>query len=175
MTELVGTMLLLGMTIVAGFALFGFVRNQAGQSELSYAESVGGTNNYLAERFVVTLLSFTSNTVTVYIYTNGQIATQVAQIEVYGPTRSAMDVVYDAAHVTTADPTSCAGQIQATSSYESPMLGTGTGSFDEKVNYAGSVTLTLPSCLGMKFSSGEVYFVDVLAMNGNTDLYYQVM
>jgi hypothetical protein len=174
-TELVASMLLLAMTIVAGFALFAFVRSQAGISELSYAQSVGGTDSYLSERFVVTLLSFTSNSVSVYLYTNGQIPTQVAQVEVYGPTRSALDVVYSAAEVTTNDPPSCSGQVKATSSNESPMLGTGTGTFDEKVNYAGSVTLSLPSCSGLTFTTGDVYFVDVVGMNGNTAVYYQVM
>jgi hypothetical protein len=174
-SELVATMLLLAMTIIAGFALFGFVRDQAGISELSYAQSVGGTNSYLAERFVVTLLSFTSTSVSVYLYTNGQIPTQVAQIEVYGPTRGALDVVYDAAHVTTTNPPSCAGQIAATSSYETPMLGAGTGTFDEQVNYAAAVTLTLPTCAALAFTPGDVYFVDVVGMNGNTAVYYQVM
>jgi len=37
---------------------------------------VGGTLNFLQERFVIPLVSYTSNTVTVYIYNNGQIVDQ---------------------------------------------------------------------------------------------------
>jgi len=168
-------MLLLAMTLVAGFALFAFVRNQASASELSYAQSVGGTNSFLAERFVVTLLTFTSRSVSIFLYTSGQIPTQVAQVQIYGPTMDAMDVVYDASHVTTTEPPSCAGQTGATSSNETPMLGTGTGSFDQQVDYAGAITLSLPSCSGLTFTSGDVYFVKVLGINGNTAAFYQVM
>jgi len=52
-TELITAMLLIAMTLVAGFAVFGYVRLQANVSELSYAQSVGGTMSYLQERFVV--------------------------------------------------------------------------------------------------------------------------
>ncbi len=165
--------MLLAMTLVAGFALFGYVRNQANVSELSYAQNVGGTMSYLQERFVVPVVTYTSTTITVYIYTDGQIPSQLAQIEVYGPSRSAMDVIYDANYVTVSNPSSCAGQTSATSSNESPMLGTGPTSLSVKVNYVGSIVLKLPSCSGLGFQPGTIYFVKLLGINGNTAVYYQ--
>jgi flagellin-like protein len=174
-SEIVASMLLIALTLVAGFALFGFVRGQASASELSYAQSVGGTNQYLSERFTVTLLAFTSSAVSIYLYTNGQVPSQIAQVEVYGPTRLSMDIVYDANHVTVSNPPSCAGQSAASSSNESPMLGTGAGSFLDKVNFPGIVTLTLPSCSGLSFQAGNTYFVKVLGQYGNTASYYQAM
>ena len=174
-SEIIGTMLLIAMTLVAGIAIFGYVRLQANASQLSYAQSVGGTMAFLKERFVIALVSYTSNSVTIYVYTNGQLPSQFAQVEVFGPTKSAMDLVYDANYVTTNTPASCKGQITASSSNESPMLGTSTGSFSVKVNYVTSIVLTLPSCSGLSFQSGNTYFVKLLGQYGNTATYYQVM
>ena len=172
---MISTVLLIAMTLVAGFAIFGYVNAQAGVSELSYAQSVGGTMSFLQERFVPSLVTFTSSTITVYIYTNGQIPSQFAQIEVYGPTRSAMDVVYTANVVTVTNPASCRGQTAASTSNESPMLGTGASDLSVKVNYVGSIVLTLPSCSGLSFQAGNTYFVALLGRYGNTAVYYQEM
>lgn len=175
LSELISTLLLVAMTLVAGVAIFGFVNTQAGVSELAYAQSVGASESFLQERFVASLVSYTSSSITVYIYTNGQIPSQFAQIEVYGPTRSAMDVVYDANHVTVSNPASCRGQTTASSSNENPMLGTGTSSLSVKVNYVGSIVLTLPTCSGLSFQAGNTYFVSLLGRYGNTAVYYQGM
>jgi len=168
-------MLLIAMTLVAGFAVFGYVRLQANVSELSYAQSVGGTMSYLQERFVVAQVTYTASAVTVYIYTNGQIATQFAQIEVYGPTRATLDVTYDANYVTVANPAACRGQTTASISNENPLLGTGTGKLSVKVNYVTSVVLTLPACAGLNFVAGNTYFIKLLGTFGNTAVYYQGM
>ncbi len=168
-------MLLIAMTVMVGFVVFGYVHLQAGASELSYAQSVGGTLSFLQERFVIALVTYTSNSVTIYVYTNGHVPSQLAQVEIYGPTRSTMDVVYDANFVTVSNPASCRGQIQASSSNESPILGTTTGSFSVKVNNVASIALTLPSCSGLSFQPGNMYFVKLLGQYGNTATYYQVM
>lgn len=163
------------MTLVAGFAIYGFVNTQAAVSELSYAQSVGGTMSFLQERFVATLVTYTSTSVTVYIYTNGQIPSQFAQIEVYGPTRDGMDVVFTANYVTVSNPPTCRDQTPASTSNESPMLGTSASDLSVKVNYVGSIVLTLPSCLGLSFTAGNIYFVALLGRYGNTAVYYQEM
>src|SRR2546428_8125894 len=95
-SELTGTLMTMAITLIAGSAVFGYVRNQANVSELAYGQNVGGTLNYLQERFVIPLVSFSPNSVTIYLYNNGQIPDQFTQLEIYGPSRSAMDVVYDA-------------------------------------------------------------------------------
>ena len=174
-SEIISAILLIAMTLVAGFAVFGYVRLQANISELSYAQSVGGTESYLQERFVTALVAYTSSTVTIYIYTNGMLPTQLAQVEVFGPTRAAMDVVYDANHVVVTNPPVCRGQSAASSSNESPMLGTGTGTLSVKINNVGSVVLTLPTCSGLTFTAGNIYTVKLLGINGNTAVYFQAM
>ena len=57
----------IAVTLVAGTTVFGYVRSQANLSELALSQNVGGTLNFLQERFVVPLVSYTSNTVTIYI------------------------------------------------------------------------------------------------------------
>lgn len=172
---MISTVLLIAMTMVAGFAIFGYVNAQAGVSELSYAQSVGGTMSLLQERFVPSLVTYTASYITVYIYTNGQIPSQFAQIEVYGPTRASMDVVYTANSVIVSNPPACRGQTPASTSNENPMLGTSASDLSVKVNYVGSIVLTLPSCAGLSFLAGNVYFVALLGRYGNTAVYYQGM
>ena len=166
--------MMMAITLVAGTAVFGYVRTQANISELAYGQNVGGTLNFLQERFVIPLVSYTSNTVTVYIYNNGQIVDQFTQLEVYGPTRSAMDIVYDANYATVNNPASCRGQTPG-GNLETPPLGPYPSSFSVKINYDGSVTLKLPTCTGLSFQPGVTYFVKILGQYGNTAVYSQGM
>ena len=164
----------IAVTLVAGTTVFGYVRSQANLSELALSQNIGGTLNLLQERFVIPLVSYTSNSITIYIYNNGQATGKFTQIEVYGPTRSAMDIVYDTNYATVSNPPACRGQTPA-GTLETPPLGANTGSFSVKVNYDGSLTLTLPTCSGLSFLPGNTYFVKVLGQYGNTAVYSQVM
>ena len=164
----------IAVTLVAGTTVFGYVRSQANLSELALSQNVGGTLNLLQERFVVPLVSFSSNSVTIYIYNNGQTADQFTQLEVYGPTRSAMDIVYDTNYATVNTPAACRGQTPA-GTLETPPLGASTTSFSVKVNYVASITIKLPTCGGLSFQPGVTYFVKILGQYGNTAVYYQAM
>jgi len=164
----------MAITLVAGTAVFGYVRNQANVSELAYGQNVGGTLNFLQEKFVIPLVSYSSNSVTIYVYNNGGATDQFTQLEVYGPTRSAMDIVYDANYATVNNPASCRGQTAA-AGLETPLLGVLPTAFSVKVNYDGSITMRLPTCSGLSFQPGNTYFVKVLGQYGNTAVYSQVM
>ncbi|TLY12150.1 MAG: hypothetical protein E6K84_07345, partial [Thaumarchaeota archaeon] len=146
-SELTGTLMTIAVTLVAGTTVFGYVRSQANLSELALSQNVGGTLNLLQERFVIPLVSYTSNSVTIYIYNNGQATGKFTQIEVYGPTRSAMDIVYDTNYATVSTPASCRGQTPA-GTLETPPLGVNPTSFSLKVNYVASITIKLPTCGG---------------------------
>src|SRR5712692_10519382 len=135
-SELSGTLMMIAITLVAGTAVFGYVRTQANVSELAYGQNVGGTLNFLQERFVIPLVSYSSDSVTIYLYNNGQTVDQFTQLEVYGPSRSAMDVVYDANYATVNNPASCKGQSPG-GNLETPALGVFPTSFSVKVNYDG--------------------------------------
>src|SRR2546427_10783407 len=94
-SELTGTLMTMAITLVAGTAVFGYVRNQANVSELAYGQNVGGTLNFLQEKFVIPLVSYSSNSVTIYVYNNGGATDQFTQFKVYGQTRSPMVMVYN--------------------------------------------------------------------------------
>jgi hypothetical protein len=164
------------VTLVAGTTVFGYVRSQANLSELALSQNVGSTLGFLQERFVVPLVSYSSNSVTIYIYNNGQTTDQFTQIEVYGPTRSAMDIVYDTNYATVNSPVACREQTPA-GNLETPPLGATPSSFSVKVNNIASITIKLPNCAQpqLSFQPGTTYFVKILGQYGNTAIYYQAM
>src|SRR5438445_13623447 len=90
----------MAITLAAGATVFGYVRSQANLSELALSQNVGGTLNFPQERFVIPLVSYTSNSITIYIYNDANATDQSTPLEVSGPTRSAMGIVsaanYDA-------------------------------------------------------------------------------
>jgi len=58
-SELVGTLIMVAITLVAGAAVFGWINGQAGTSENAYGVSVANNVNFLRERFVVVTQTFT--------------------------------------------------------------------------------------------------------------------
>ena len=85
-SELMGTLLMVGITLVAGFAIFGFVNGQAASSENQYGASVAQNVNYLRENFVIVSVQFPStscsnfnattrfcNQATIAVYNNGAV------------------------------------------------------------------------------------------------------
>ena len=60
-SELVGTLLMVAVTLVAGAAVFSWINGQAGTSETAYGNSVASNINYLREHFVVVAQSFAAN------------------------------------------------------------------------------------------------------------------
>jgi len=96
-SELMGTLLMVGITLVAGFAIIGFVNGQAAASENQYAGSVAANVNYLKEHFVIVSIQFYNtggangacvvssgqtwcNEVSISIYNNGAVYLNVKQI-----------------------------------------------------------------------------------------------
>src|SRR2546427_10177239 len=85
-SELTGTLMTMAITLAAGATVFGYVRSQAKLSELALSQNVGGTLNFLQQRFVIPLVRYTSNSITIYIYNNCKATNQFTQLEAYRPT-----------------------------------------------------------------------------------------
>jgi len=95
-SELMGTLLMVGITLVAGFAIFGFVNGQAATSENQYGASVANNVNYLRESFVIVSVQFYNtggvngacvtsgqkwcNEFSVSVYNNGAVTLNIKQI-----------------------------------------------------------------------------------------------
>ena len=168
-------MLSLGVTLVAGVAVWGYARSQAGVQETQLANAVNGNVNFLSEQFVVAQVVYASNAITIYIYNSGQAISQFAQIEVYNSTRTKIDLTYTALKVTDLNhPGTCS--VTATTSLESPsLLGSVPTSFTVSVGTVSSITLTFPGCYTGTFKAGFTYFVNLLGRYGNTVTYFQAM
>ena len=89
-SELIGTLIMVAITLVAGFAIFGYVNGQAATSENQYGQSVANNVNYLREEFSVVSVQFThcSGTpeyctgITVAIYNKGAVTLTISSISV---------------------------------------------------------------------------------------------
>ena len=167
-------MLTISITLLAGFAVFGYVNSQAGANESQYGQAVGQTVEYLEERFVVTQFAFTAGTpgsLTIYLYNNGKVDLRLVQIEIYNSSRS-LDVTYTAAGATDVLNPTCTA---TTTSAESPVLGTGSGALDISEGSVSTVILTLPSCLPYSnWGVSGVYYASITAQYGNQVAYYEV-
>jgi hypothetical protein len=166
-------MLAIAVTLIAGAAVFGYVNAQAGVTERQLGTGVGGTVNYLQERFAVVDLYFASSSqVTVYVYNSGNIALSPVEIILYNSGRS-LYLTYTASTVAYTTP-NC-GSFTATTSNESPLLWNPTTGSGLKVSIQAfqAIALTLPTCSGASFVSGTTYVVNVVGLYGNSVTYYQ--
>jgi hypothetical protein len=58
LSELLATLIMLAVTLIAGAAVFGWINGQAASSEGAYGQSVANNVNFLNERFVVLTETF---------------------------------------------------------------------------------------------------------------------
>ncbi len=165
-------MLTIAVTVVAGAAVFSYVNGQAGVSERQYGQSIGGTVQFLEERFTVVQLNYTSSSVTIWLYNMGQINLSPVQVLLYNNGRSNY-LLFNATKIISYKPTSCT--TAASTTYENPLLWnskTASG-LSVPIQIVQKVTLSLPSCSGASFVSGSAYTVSILGVNGNVVVYSQ--
>ena len=170
-----GVMLSLGVTLVAGVAVWGYARNQSVVQEQVLGNSINGNVNALNEQFVVAQVAYASNSITIYVYNSGQIPAQFAQIEVYNSTRTKIDLTFTATKVTDLNHAGTCAPT-ATTSLESPaLLGIAPTSFIVNSGSVSALTLTFPGCYTGTFKPGFTYFLNLLGRYGNTATYFQAM
>jgi len=181
-SELVGSLLAIAITITAGAAVFGYVNGQSAVTEKQYGQGVGAVVNQIQEKFTVFDLSFpSSNSISVWIYNTGSLTLQLSSIRVYNSSGSMSlgynyttsgqtktDYVYDLKGTS-------ACKIAA-ASYESQPI----SSVSDNMRVTQLVTLTMPptrsGCpsYGHSFVSGKTYSVTVLGLYGNVETASQV-
>ena len=191
-SELVGSILAIAITIIAGAAVFGYVNGQAGVTEKQYGQSVGAVVNQMQEKFVIFDLSFPTtpstcysgssyHCISVWTYNTGQTYLLLVSIRVYDSAhlinlvynytvsgQTVTDYVYDL--------NSASGCKTAAVNYENPTV----SNFNTNVNTALILTLTIPptqsGCpsFGQSFQSGTAYSATALAIYGNVETASQV-
>ena len=98
-SEILGTLIMVAITLIAGAAVFGWINGQAANSETAYGNSVSNNVNFLNERFVEVSQTFTgsgANNVCAggtspnlqctganfWVYNNGQLSFTLSSIQI---------------------------------------------------------------------------------------------
>ena len=195
-SELLATLILIAITLIAGAAVFGFVNGQAGVSEKQYANSVASNINYLNEHFVIVNVQFpspcfsglstTCSSATLSVYNTGSATLNIKSLTVTGAFSSVAGVrLYD---ISTATGTEC---FVSTSTLSTTTTSTSTGASVSGVNTTTTVsggttttvaniptqtvppvtfTVTIPAGCPL-FAKGDSYQFQVLGLYGNTATY----
>ena len=176
-SEIVGSVLTIALTIIAGTAVFSFVNSQAGVSEGQLGQSVGAVNAYLSEQFSVVNINFTTSSLSLWFYNYGGVYLQPVQVQLYNASRSLL-VQFNATKVINLDnPTSC--NVAATS-FENHILyialkgaSNPSGVVMIAPGAVAIITFTLPSCIATTLATGNTYYMAVTGLYGNTITYFQ--
>ena len=198
LSETIGALLSVAITLVAGATVFGYVKTQAGVSENMLATSFGATGSFLSERFVVVDINYSSSapstSLSIWFYNSGKVNLYPVRVEIYNASVTGgnkIDIIYDASTVSTtrvknigASQVTTTCSTAATSSNEKPTLYNAKLSASQQasgvVNIAqGAISkLTLYmqtpcSSVNISYQTGMTYYVNVLGLFGNTVIYFQ--
>ena len=182
-SEIIGAVLAIAVTLVAGAAAWGFVRAEAVASEDSIQSGAVGTNDYLAEHFSVVDMYFpTTTSVTFWTYNTGTITDQLVSVRLYD-SAGLINVYYNS---TTHSPCSgdCVSDLRSTlttkcktaaSSYESISLTTTTVKSSNTELYTLTIPPTATNCpsFGQSWVSGTTYTIVATGVYGNSVTYSQ--
>ncbi len=177
-SELVGVVLTIAITIITGTAVFGYVNGQAGVSERAYGQSSQNAVQALQEKFVPFNMVFTSSAVSIYFYNTGATTLYPVQTTIYDGAK-ALYVLYTPTQVVNLNnPSGCT--VSPSSSYLSQPLYNPAASSQPSNVYGlvqGGISyliLTLPSSCSLQFStSNTIYYILVTGLYGNTVAFAQ--
>ena len=190
-SELLSTLIMVAITLVAGAAVFGFVNGQASTSANQYGSSVVNNVDYLREHFVIVSVQFSNSSsaacghsggkgycsqVSVSIYNNGAETLTIKQLIIsnVGTTSSGGYAVTPLYFNATSSKTTAYSSNPATtgSKYGCTGSGYGNGASAITVNQVPPtvISIVLPNCLSMTQGMliGASYQVQVLGLYGNT-------
>lgn len=196
---MVGAVLAIGMTLIAGAAAWGFARGQAGASESALQSNAVNTNNFLSEHFGVVDMYFSTSTATggacagglscsavFWVYNTWSVTYSTFSIRLYGSGGN-INVLFNYTQ-SGATRTGYVYDLRsnlanlcktAATNYVAPSL-TSTNA-NVKTTNAQVFTLTIPgtqgSCpsFGNTFQSTHTYTVVVTGIYGNVVTYSQTM
>ena len=178
-SELVGTLLMISITLVAGAAVIGWVNGQAGSSEQAYGANVNANVNYLREHFVIVNIQFPSlncagtspnrycNQMQISIFNNGALVDSISSITVVN-SLGVLDVNLTRSTSSPHPP----GAFCANGSGCSitPLLSTTsitTGATQSPLTFTVNLPTSSGACsASLCFSTGSFYTVQVLGIYG---------
>ena len=158
-TQVIGTIILLSITLVVGFGLFGYVNSAVANAERAYAIITDQNIKELQESFVIVTANYSSSSVSLWFYNSGNISTSIQSLVIWNDT-SSLFLVYNSTKV-----------IQGASSYDASIYENPILPLTLPPGVIANITLTLPSDT---FNTGRVYYAKALGTYGNTYTYFQV-
>jgi len=178
-SELVGTLLMISITLVAGAAVIGWVNGQAGSSEQAYGANVAANVNYLREHFVIVNVQFPSGACSgtsptryctqmqITLYNNGALVDSLSSVTV-ADSQGTLDVNLTRSASSPHPPGAfCATGPGCTIT---PLLKTATmttGATTGNSPLTFTVNLASSTCsASVCFSTGSFYTVQVLGIYG---------
>lgn len=182
---MVGVVLAIAITLVAGAAAWSYTQNQASASEVAIQNNNSLTNNFLNEHFNVVDMYFDSSTaMTVWVYNTGSVTYQTFSLRLFGSGGN-INILFNytnnggshTAQVYDLRSSSSTKCKTAAASYETPSLTSTT----VKTSNAQLYTLSIPSAqggcpsYGATFQSGHTYTVVITGLYGNAVTYSQTM
>jgi flagellin-like protein len=153
-TPVLATIIMLGVTLTVAFAAWAWARGATGSTENNFNNSTGQNINQLKERLAIPTVNFSStlkNKVTVWLYNDGNITTNVVQVWVSNSTY-----------------TWCA--VSTSQSNPPPQCTTTTG-LPVNLPQGNLAASTFTASSTNQFNSGSLYTIKVLATYGNTFTY----
>lgn len=176
-SELMGTLIMIGITLVAGAAVIGWVNGQAGASEQVYGQNVANNVNYLSEHLVVVNIQFPSSgcsgtapnrycdVMQISIYNNGALVDSLGSVTVVD--KNAVTQAMVAQTTPTSPGAWCAPNPGCA---VSPVLKT-TSMTTGPIQQPTVFTITLPTAAAactslLCFSVGQFYTVQVIGAFG---------
>jgi predicted small secreted protein len=185
-SEIVGAVLGITITLIAAVSVSGYVVTRAKVSELKYAKSVGNLSNSLAQSFVVLDVYFaTPSQIGVWVYNTGSTNFQPSSVRLYdsaglvnifynytgSPAKA--DRVYDLKASGSAYYSDCR---LAGDSYESPTVSTVSAPAQNTQLLLLTIPPTTSGCpsYGNTFTTGTGYSLIVMGIVGNTATYHLV-
>lgn len=180
-SELMGTLLMIGITLVAGAAVIGWVNGQAGASEQAYGSNVAANVNYLREHFVIVNVQFPAadcwpttqsqycSQMQISIYNNGALVDSISSITVVD-SGGALDVNLtsstSASHPPGAYCTSGSG-CSITPLLSTATMTTGATTGNSPLTFTVNLPISAGACSTLVcFNVGSFYTVQVLGKYG---------
>ena len=171
-SELVGTLLMVAITLVAGAAAFSWVNGQASTSENAYGQNAAAGVNYLQEHFAPVTETFTCTSgactaANIWIFNNGRVPFTLSTLQIQtaatcqiGPCSYYLNVVFTSTGYTTTTPSaSCSS---SSSGGFSPTGAVPIGSL------SSPYVVTIPSCTGQNnIMVGQSYVITMTGIYGN--------
>jgi len=182
-SELMGALIMIAITLVAGAAVFGWVNGQAGSSENAIGQSAANNANYLREHFSQVTSTFTgpagaacSGSPTVctianfWIFNNGQLSFTLATLQIQSavgaPAPNFLNIIYTPTTFTAYNSAgSSLGCAPATPGFSVPS----TNPIPAGTLSSSAYSVTIPASCGSvnKIVVGQGYVITMTGLYGN--------